>query len=224
MPSRRVAFAIALFLVTLTARRAEAGLIPWSYQWNAHPIVINADPLGPDSKPSGGITLTPGAITITGGTPGVALGNASITAVNLTAFTFSPSPNGEPYHFTNSPYSLGVTLTDVASSKSGSLRFSGVFNGSLTTSSEDIQTRFTSATRQSLILGHNLYTVSLTAYTPPGPPSAGGEGSINALVSVQPATVPEPSSLLLAVTGVAAAVVSWRRRTDSPPSRPRRLK
>ncbi len=224
MPSRRVVFAIALLLVALTARRAEAGLIAWSYQWNAQPAVISADPLGPDSKPSGGITLTPGAITITGGTPGVALGAANITAVNLTAFLFSPSPNDEPYHFTNSPYSLGVALTDVASRKSGSLRFSGVFNGSLTASSEDIQTRFTSATRQRLILGHNLYTVSLTAYTPPGPPAAGGEGSISALVNVQPAAVPEPSSFLLAVTGVAAVAVSWRRRTDPSSSRPHRLK
>ena len=138
MPPRRVAFAVALLIVALNTRRGEADLIPWSYAWNAHPVVIDADPLGPGSRPTGGITLTPGAISITGGTPGVALGNANIVAVNLTAFTFSPSPDGKPYHFTNSPYHLGVTLTDVASNASGTLTFAGVFNGTLTDSMVDL--------------------------------------------------------------------------------------
>lgn len=210
MPSRRVVFALAVSIAVLTARRVEAGLIAWNYEWSAHPIVINADPLGPHSQPTGGITLTPGAITITGGTPGVALGSAAVTAVDLTAFTFAPSPNGEPYHFTNAAYNLGVKLTDVASGQWGVLRFSGVFNGSLTASIEHIQMRFTSATRQRLHLGHNFYTVSLTTYMPPGPPSTGEEGKISALVNVQPASVPEPSALLLAAVGLAAAIISRR--------------
>lgn len=210
---------ITVLLVALSTRQSEAGLIPWSYEWNAHPIVIDADPLGPHSTPTGGITLTPGAITITDGTPGVALGNANIVAVQLTAFTFAPSPNGKPYLFTNSPYSLDVTLTDVDSRKSGDVRFAGVFNGSLTDSSVDVQTRFTSPTRRCLVLGHNLYSVSLTSYSPPGSPLGGGEGEISAAVNVQPATTPEPSSLLLAGMGLLAVVVSRLRRRAFQPSR-----
>ncbi|HTU23544.1 MAG TPA: PEP-CTERM sorting domain-containing protein [Gemmataceae bacterium] len=210
MPLRRVAFAVALLIVALSAQRSEADLISWSYTWSAQPVVLDADPLGPDSRPTGGITLTPGAITITGGKPGVAQGNANIVAVNLTAFAFSPSPDDKPYHFTNAPYHLGVTLTDVDSKVSGTLTFAGVFNGTFTNSHMDLDTSFTSPTQQSLTLGHNVYTVKLTAYTPPGPPEGGGEGNISALVTVQPA--PEPSTFLLAAIGVFATSFVWVRR------------
>ncbi len=216
MSPQRIALAITLLIVALNPQRGEAGLIPWSYQWSAQPTVIDADPLGPHQKPAGGITLTPGAITITGSNPGVALGNADIVAVNLTAFTFSPSPDGKPYSFTDAPYRLGITLTDVDSNQSGTLHFAGVFDGSLTDTMMDLHTHFTSATRQWLTLGHHRYTVSLTSYTPPDPPADGGAGSINASVSVQPVSAPEPSSLILAGIGLAGAAFSGLRRRAFP--------
>jgi hypothetical protein len=211
MPPRRFAFAIALLIALLLTRRGEAGLIPWSYQWSAQPIVIDADPLGPHNTASGGITLTP--VTITGGQQGVAHGSNSIVAVNLTAFNFSSSPDGE-YHFTNSPYSLGVTLTDVNSQQSGTLQFAGTFSGYFTQNNMVLNTRFTSATPQSLVLGKNNYIVSLTTYSPPQPPAQGGAGTISAFVNVQP--VPEPSGLLLAGAGLAAAALNWLRRGTYP--------
>jgi hypothetical protein len=211
MSEHRFVFAIALLIAAWTARRGEAGLVPWSYQWSARPVVVDADPLGPHNAPVGGIHLTPGAITIVGGQPGVALGNANIVAVNLAAFTFAPSPNGKPYHFSNAPYRLGVTLTDVDSGKSGALSFAGVFDGSFTDWKMDLGTRFTSAVRKSLILGHHCYTVSLSAFTPPDPPSQGGQGNISAFVSVQPDSAPEPSSLMLAVAGILAAALGLVR-------------
>jgi hypothetical protein len=213
---RRVIFAIPLLIVALDPRRGEAGLIPWSYQWSAQPTVVDADPLGPNHMPAGGITLTPGAITITGGDPGVAWGNADIVAVKLTAFTFSPRPDGKPYSFTNAPYRLGVTLTDVDSNRSGTLYFSGVFDGSLTDQTVNLHNYFTSARQQSLVLGHHRYMVSLTTYTPPGPPVEGNAGSISASVSVQPVSAPEPATLVLAGIGVAAAVFSGLRRRTLP--------
>jgi hypothetical protein len=216
MSPRRVAIAVVLLIAALSPRRCQAELIPWSYQWNAHPIVIDADPLGPHQSATGGITLTPGAITITGGNPGVALGNSNIIAVNLTAFTFAPSPDGKPYSFTNSPYRLGVTLTDVDSKASGTLNFSGVFYGSLTDWTADLHTRFTSAMRQSLMLGHNRYTVSLTSFSPPDPPDEGGTGKISAFVNVQPVSAPEPSTLLLSGIGLAVTAVSCLRRRALP--------
>lgn len=216
MSAQRMAFALTLLFVVLNPQRGEAGHIPWSYQWSAQPTVVDADPLGPHHKPAGGIALTPGAITITGGNPGVALGNADIVAVNLTAFTFSPSPDGKPYSFTNSPYRLGITLTDVDSKKSGTLHFAGVFDGSLTDWTVDLHTHFTSAARQSLILGSDRYTVSLTSYTPPDPPAEGGQGNISAFVSVQPASAPEPSALLLAAISLVGVIFSGLRRRALP--------
>jgi hypothetical protein len=216
MSRQRVAFAVLLLITALIPRRCQAERIPWSYQWNAQPIVIDADPLGPHQKPTGGITLTPGAIAITGGNPGVAWGSSNIIAVNLTAFTFSPSPDGKPYSFTNSPYQLGVTLTDVDSKSSGTLNFAGVFYGSLTDTKVDVNTRFTSAIRQALTLGHHRYTVSLTSFSPPGPPVQGGAGEIRASVLVQPVSAPEPSTLVLALIGSAAAACAPRRKRALP--------
>lgn len=215
MSPRRFALAIILLIAAWSPRCAEAGLIPWSYQWDAQPQVVNADPLSPN-QPPGGITLTPGAITITGGNQGVARGDANIIAVNLTAFTFAPSPGGKPYDFTNSPYHLGVTLTDVDSGKAGTVHFTGVFDGSFTDWKMRLSTRFTSATKQSLILGHNRYSVSLTTFTPPDPPAQGGSGNISAAVSVQPISAPEPTALLLAGSGLAAAAFSCLRRRTLP--------
>src|SRR5579875_1868728 len=151
----RIVVVITLLIVALDPRRGEAGLIPWSYQWSAQPAVVDADPLGPNHMPAGGITLT-------GGNSGVVWGNAHIVAVNLTAFTFSPSPDGKPYSFTHAPYRLGVTLTDVDSNRSGTLYFSGVFDGSLTDQTVNLHNYFTSARQQSLVLGHHRYMVSLT--------------------------------------------------------------
>jgi PEP-CTERM motif-containing protein len=216
MSPQRSALALTLLIVALCPMRGEAGLIPWSYQWSAEPTVVDADPLGPHHRPTGGITLTPGAIAITGGNPGVALGSAAIVAVNLAAFAFSPRPDGKPYSFTNASYRLGITLTDVDSNKAGTLHFAGVFDGDLTDSTVNLHTHFTSTAKQSLVLGHNHYTVSLTSYTPPDPPAEGGAGNISALVNVSPASAPEPSTLVLAGMGLAGAVFSRLRRRTLP--------
>lgn len=216
MQPRRTSLAATVLIVALAASRGEAGLIPWSYEWNTRPIVVNAD--SPNGVPGGGIHLIPGAITITGNPHGIALGSGSIVAVNLMTFNFSPNPGGGPDHFTNSPYQLAVKLTDVDSHVSGNLHFSGVFNGTMSDSAVDLRTRFTSPTLRRILLGHNVYTVTLTSYTPPGPPLAGNEGSIKAFVDVHPAHAPEPSALVLAGFGILAAVLPrWRRRTGRWP-------
>ena len=61
MQPQRAAIAGAMLILALAASRGEAGLIPWSYEWNTHPIVCNADSPGPSGSPAGGIHLTPGA-------------------------------------------------------------------------------------------------------------------------------------------------------------------
>jgi hypothetical protein len=210
MSPQPVAIAAAVLIVALAAPRSEAELIPWSYEWNAHPTVCNADPPGPNGPSPGGIHLIPGAITITGSPDGIARGSASIVAVNLATFSFSPNP--APDRFTDTPYHLAIKLTDVDSNTSGNLGFSGVFNGTMTDSTVHLQTKFTSPIRQSLVIGQNIYTVTLTSYSQPGPPLAGNEGKISAFVDVRPAPAPEPSSLVLAGAGLAGTALSWLRR------------
>lgn len=215
MHAQRTALASAMLIAALAAARGEAGPIPWSYEWNTQPVVCNADTPGPSGSPAGGIHLTPGAITITGNPHGIAWGSSSIVAVKLTTFDFSPNFDG-PDRFTNTPYELKVKLTDVASQTWGNLNFSGVFNGSMTDSTVNLQTQFTSSRWQRLQLGQNVYTVTLTNYSPPGPPSIGSEGQIAAFVDVHPVGAPEPSALSLAGVGVLAALLSrWRRQAKS---------
>jgi hypothetical protein len=77
----------------------------------------------------------------------------------------------------------------------------------LTATSANISNTFTSATTVVMDLGANQYTVTLTAYTPPGPTGSTNVGAIgaHATVTVEPitiASIPEPNSLLLAAFGV----------------------
>jgi hypothetical protein len=222
MRSARFLAPAVVLIAALTTGRGQAGPIRWSYEWNAHPIVVNAQAANPNAPPPGGITLIPGAITITGGSQGETQGSATIVAVNLATFSFSPDPSGEPDRFHNAPYTLAVNLRDIDSGQTRSLSFKGEFDGSMTDSSVDLQTRFTSPTQQSTAIGHNIYTVTMTSYTPPGPPSVGNQGEIRALVDVHPLGVPEPSGLFLGGVALLGASLSrlsrrLRRCTHSTP-------
>ena len=65
--------------------------------------------------------------------------------------------------------------------------------------------------------------VTLTNYTPPGPPNASNAGSISAHVTVTPGNghtsgggTPEPSTLVLSCLGLGfAGLASWRKRRRS---------
>jgi hypothetical protein len=149
-------------------------------------------------------------------------GNSDIVATQIT--TFSAATVNTPDHFTNSPYSLILDLTDTASHQSGMVTFNGVFNGTLSTTSANIKNSFLSPLTQHLDLGGHLYTVTIGPYAAPGIPDATQSGSISAHLSVQPDSstggtppppthgAPEPSTWVLATMGLAMlALVAWRR-------------
>jgi hypothetical protein len=75
-----------------------------------------------------------------------------------------------------------------------------------------ITNQFTGDIIQSKVIGNNLYTVAVTSYAPPGPPTATNPGSIGALVGVTPAAAPEPSTLALGGLGLSMLGVRWWRR------------
>jgi hypothetical protein len=200
-PSIRAA-ALALLLAMAPAARAD--WIPWTYSWSNSPQTILAD------NATGG-----GSISLTNEPTLSAVGNTDIVATNIR--TYSVAPSSAPDTFTNKAYALSLNLTDSASGQSGTAVFTGVFNGTLTANSSNITNTFTGPTTAVLDLGSNQYTVTLTAYTPPGPTGSVNAGAIgaHATVVVQPIHVveqtPEPSSLLLAAFGIPLALRRFRR-------------
>jgi hypothetical protein len=190
-----VLFGIALFC--LSAATARADHIQWLYSWSRSPDQVYAD------------GSTTSYVALTGESEVPAGGNTDVVAANLSVF--SDAPALAPATFTNKPYTLTLTLTDGDTSAVGSLAFTGEFNGQVTSNSSNVSISFTGQNTQSLTLGQHLYTVTMDAYAPPGPPGSTNVGSIGAHATVAVETLPEPSSIFLAAMALPACVF-WRRR------------
>ena len=200
----------ALLVTLLAAPPARADLVSWSYNWSTTTPFVQAA-----GDPTAGIKV--GAA----GAGGLVQGNSSLVAASLSAVS-SASP-GTPSTIANAGYSLTLTITDKASGKQGSLTFTGVFNGTLSSAGVNISNAFASPLSRSVTLGSDSYVVTVGPFVPPGPPGAPVYGSIGASVvaSLGSGTggttggpqAPEPSSLLLAGLGlVGAAGARWRGR------------
>ena len=192
--------ATLMFLLGLSPS-ARADLIPWAYNWSRSPDVIHADSPG-----TGYITLTDESLKN-------AVGDSDIVATNL--HVFSTATASSPDRFTAKAYKLNLLLVDTTSGASGTLVFTGQFDGTLTATSANIANKFTGMITQSIVLGGNLYTATISSYVSPGPPGASNSGSISAhaQVSVQAAfVVPEPNSLVLAGLAVSGLALFLGRR------------
>ncbi|MGH9677108.1 MAG: hypothetical protein ACRD36_08400, partial [Candidatus Acidiferrum sp.] len=146
----------AALTLLLAAWPARADFIPWTYSWSNNPADILAD------NPIGG-----GRISLSSESSHQVVGDSDIVATNIR--TFSSAPPSAPDTFTQKSYMLALGLKDDNSGQSGITIFTGVFNGTLTAESSNITNKFTSPTTQVLVLGGNTYTITLNAYTPPGP-------------------------------------------------------
>ena len=203
-PAKLCGVALAFLMATSTVARAD--LVHWSYSWSRSPSEVMADPPGTSS-----ISLTDESLQ-------QVVGNSDIVSTNLR--TNSTAPDAKPDHFTAKPYVLSLTLTDEASGASGTLNFSGVFDGTVSAHSANITSTFTGPISQSIQLGEALYTVTLPYYTPPGPPTSATDavGSISAHVTVE--MLPEPQSLFLGGFGVMLIGLLWKRDMWRRPPRP----
>jgi hypothetical protein len=190
-----------LALVLMTPLTARADLIHWTYNWSRSPGEVFADAPGT------------GKLTLTDEKPTAAAGSSDIVATNIRAY--STASQEKPDVFTHKKYTLTLFLLDDASGKSGTLTFSGEFNGTLTATSANIKTTFFGATTQILQLGDNLYIASLNTYVPPGPPGSTNSGSIggHTEVMVRVVHLPEPTALTLLGLGAGLVVLARRRRT-----------
>jgi hypothetical protein len=194
----------ALAVLLCCASSARADFIPWTYNWTPSTTAVFS-------------TNGAGKITLTNEPTASAVGDSDIVATNLRTFS-NASPN-TPDKFSDAAYKLTLTLVDDNSKQSGSVSFSGEFNGSLSSRSSNITNKPTSPVSQSIVLGGNLYTATIIAYAPPAPPNASNAGSISARAIVTVNTqgeVPEPAGMLLA--GMGASVLGlvgyrrWRQR------------
>jgi hypothetical protein len=207
---------IGLSLLGPSAARAD--LITWSFNWSGSPTTVSGDP---------GAT---GGIFLLDPQPGHGQGNMHLAGTQLEVF--SSAPAGTLDHFTNRAYTESLTLTDDASHQSGTLAFTGLFNGTLTPTQANITNTFTGKTTQTLLLGGHLYTVHLDQYIPPTPATAGSFGA-DITVTTNSGTggggngggsgsggggsggdhhAPEPSSMILAGIGLASCgVAHWKR-------------
>jgi hypothetical protein len=179
----------ALLLLQASAR---ADLVSWSYNWTPNANTINADNAG-TSK-----------IFITNEPSGTARGATDLAATNIKVSS-TASPN-HPDTFTHAAYTLTMTLIDSASKQSANLSFSGFFSGTVSSLSSNISNTFTGPTTNQVVLGGNLYTVTIGPYAPPAPPGATLSGSISAHAEVTAAHVdhaPEPAGMVLAGLGVS---------------------
>jgi hypothetical protein len=212
--------AVIAFLMVGTTVRADS--IPWGYSATSFSIANNNNNNGTST-----INFTSGS--------GVASGNSGIIIYNVT--TNSTATDASPDSFTNVPFNLAVTLTDIKATGSsssgavttGTLNFSGLFNATNVTAKSLLPgvSTWTSPTSASIVLGAadtgwNNYNVQVVSFTPPGQPG-GAPGSIEAVVTITPATgpggsgdtgpsgTPEPASLALAGLGLPLIVLVRRR-------------
>jgi hypothetical protein len=201
-----VGTAAALLLCGAAPSRGD--YISWGYAWTPNKPVIHADSPGP------------GKIFLTSESVDNVIGSTNVVATNISTFSVATGHNAAHQDtFTNAGYALTLTLTDNASHQSGSLVFTGLFNGTLSVASANITNTFTGSTTQAITLGGNDYTVTIGPYSPPGPPGSTNRGSISAYASVvasehnPPGNTPEPSTLALGCLGIPLlGLVAARRR------------
>jgi hypothetical protein len=221
MKKSLLSFAAAFaFLMVGTSVRADS--IPWGYSATSTSIVNNNNNNGTST------------INFAGGS-GVASGNSGIIIYNVT--TTSTATDSNPDSFSNVPFNLAVTLTDIKATGSsssnavtaGTFNFSGLFNATNVTSKSLLPgvNTWTSPTSANLILGADdtgwsNYNIQVVSFTPPGQPG-GAPGSIEAVVTITPAqgpggsgggpppSAPEPTTLVLAGLGLPLMVLVRRR-------------
>ncbi len=197
MKKSLVSFAAALAALLVVGASVHADSIPWGYSATSPPAISAS------TSPLSSIMFT--------GSSGVASGSSGIIIYTLTSS--SSATSGAPDSFTNVPFNLAISLTDVASTgssspsavSSGVVNFAGLFNATNVTSKSLLPgpTSWTqvpgntSPTATSITLGApdtgwNTYTVTLSSITPPGQPG-GAPGSIEAIVTVTPGQAPQGS-------------------------------
>ena len=199
---RLFAIALALFVGSGTA---WAGPVTWSYNFtpSANFLLGDAGTNQIDFTNQGAVTTT---------------GSSDIVATNMSIH------NGLSDTFTGKEYIMQMNLTDGANSTT--LNFKGLVNGTIVNGNPVLTNTFESPVSQTATLGVDTFTVTMNSFVSPNPfnpdPSKVTKGAIGFHVDVNggepppppPPTndVPEPSTMLLSVLGLAGVgYKAWRR-------------
>ncbi len=200
----------ALALLLVAGVSAQASPIPpdqltWNYNFSPASPAVYAH-----NNPSAGVTFTNEPTKS-------ATGSSDVVVTNLRVFSAATAINPDKLMGSEGHYSIALTLSATDTKlHTGTLTFNGNLTGSFSSQSANVANAFTGSTTQTLNLGIYQFTVTLIAYTPPGPPDQSNAGSISAHVTVtEPGIkkVPEPTTLILSGLGVTfLGGAAWRRR------------
>jgi hypothetical protein len=207
----------AATLVLFATTSVQAGLVPvnqvqWSYNFTPAANAVFSD-------------INPSAdVVFTNETTKSVVGNSIVVLTNLRVSS-TADPNHPDVLKNNGAYSVSMVLGTSAngSPMSGTLNFSGKLSGTFSSSSSNVTNMFGPHSTQTLTLGAYTFTVSLIAYTPPGPPGSSNAGSIGAYVTISGGphitSVPEPSSIFLSGLGLTfLGGAAWRKRRLARPA------
>ena len=155
-----------------------------------------------------------GYITLSDQSPSKIEGTSTLIATNISTWASNTTNvKTNPAIFNNAAFNLTLTITDFGSNKTGTMSFSGRFDGKLSQGSALIYETPTSPTTLTQTIGSHIYTVTIGPYVPPGNPTSGTVGSLGALATIKVSSVPEPSAVVLAGLGVfLVGGVWWHRR------------
>jgi hypothetical protein len=204
-----IAHASALTLLLLAGASAHATLltpdnVTWTYNFSPGAPAVLAD-----GNPSAGVTFTNEPTK-------AATGNSDVVATNLRVFSTAPATSPDVL-VSNGAYKFTLTLTNTSEGTGpATFTFTGKLGGAFSSESANVTNMFGANNIQSVDLGSFRFTVALVAYTPPGPPDQVQGGAISAHVrisSLQTASAPEPSTLLLSSLGLTfLGGAAWRRK------------
>jgi len=178
----------------------------WSYFWTTTTPLVGSN--------GAGVSLTPAT--------GSGSASSDIVAANLSVISSAPAETPDQI---NGNWNLTLHLTDNVSGSSGTLPFSGHFNGTVSATASSVDNTFNEPKIASLSLGTHLYSVTIGLYTPPGLAGTTQQGAIGASLALSdlpggpppppppppPPThnSPEPSSLILSLLAVSSLGLGW---------------
>jgi hypothetical protein len=200
----KLAAVLALAAAALAAPVARADFVPWSYNWTPSSLFLHAS----GNNSTGGLSLTNEPLK-------TAMGTSDVVVTNIR--TVSTAPRDKPDHMVHAMYTFTLLLTDLLSGQSATFKFSGFFDGTISSTSSNVKTTYLWPFSRAVMLGGHFYIVTLGKYAPPGPPGALNAGSISAHVQVEPTgppppRAPAPSSLVLSCVGLAGLGFAGLRR------------